>query len=92
MGDLLTLRRGEQAYCSMRVNMRIWRWTIMRTADYDAMLKGWDARILEDSNDQLLLRQENHVLSESLDRCKGANAAIIEQREELARQLRERKR
>ena len=72
--------------------MRIWRWTIMRTAEYEDMIKGWDARVLEDADERLVLRQENHILTESLDRSKDAIAAVIEQREKLAAKLREAKR
>ncbi len=79
--------------------MRIWRWEVIRGDIYDDLMKSWDMRMAADAqirehiqSDCDLLREEKRVLSESLDRCKGANAAIIEQREELARQLRERKR
>lgn len=64
----------------------------MRTADYENMIKGWDARILQDADEQLALRQENRILTESLDRSKDAIAAVIEQREKLAAKLREAKR
>ena len=64
----------------------------MRTAEYEDMIKGWDARVLEDADERLVLRQENHILTESLDRSKDAIAAVIEQREKLAAKLREAKR
>ena len=39
-----------------------------------------------------LANEEKRILSESLDRSKAAIAAVIEQREELARRIREGKR
>ncbi len=71
----------------------------MRTENFDALIAinqqecdDLRRRLSESMVDHDICYEEKQVLSESLDRCKGANAAIIEQREELARQLRERKR
>ena len=64
----------------------------MRTAEHLHSEADWLRRVNEHRDDADLLRQENHILTESLDRSKDAIAAVIEQREKLAAKLREAKR
>ena len=79
--------------------MRIWRWTIIRTAEFESSEADWLRRVEEHRADadrlreeSVQLREEIQYLSDSLDRSKYAVSAVIDQREELARQLRETKR
>ena len=64
----------------------------MRTADVDRRRAETAANYTALETDCDLLRQENHVLTASLDRSKDTIAAVIEQREKLAAKLREAKR
>lgn len=64
----------------------------MRTGTYDALSGSLDdaiSKVIRLSGEVEVCREENRILVASLDRCKDATAAVIEQREELARRIRE---
>ena len=60
----------------------------MRTAEYQDKCAAFAMLVANNE----LLREENRFLTDSLEQSRGAVAAVMEQREELARRLRESKR